>query len=78
MVATVEVLACEMAEAYDELTQTLSGLTDAEFAWEPVDGSWRVFRDNEGRWTYDYAIPTRSQPRSRRSAGGSSTSRCAR
>lgn len=54
MVATVEVLACEMAEAYDELTQTLSGLTDAEFAWEPVDGSWRVFCDAEGRWTYDY------------------------
>ena len=57
MVATVEVLACEMAEAYDELTQTLSGLTDVEFSWEPVDGSWRVSRDDEGRWTYDYEIP---------------------
>jgi hypothetical protein len=57
MVATVEVLAGEMAEAYDELKRTLSGLTDPEFAWEPVAGSWRVFRDDEGRWTYDYAIP---------------------
>jgi hypothetical protein len=57
MVATVEVLAYEMAEAYDELTQTLSGLTDVAFAWEPVDGSWRVFRDDKGRWTYDYEIP---------------------
>jgi hypothetical protein len=57
MVATVEVLACEMAEASDELTQTLAGLTDAEFAWEPLDGSWRVFQDDEGRWTYDYEIP---------------------
>jgi len=57
MIATVEVLAGEMAEAYDELKQTLSGLTDPEFAWEPVAGSWRVFRDDEGQWTYDYAIP---------------------
>ena len=38
MVRTVEVLACEMADAYDVLTQALSGLTDAEFTWEPVDG----------------------------------------
>jgi hypothetical protein len=57
MVATVEVLAGEMAEAYDELKRTLSGLTDPEFAWEPVAGSWRVFRDDDCRWTYDYAIP---------------------
>jgi len=57
MVRTVDVLACEMADAYDGLTQVLSGLTEAEFAWEPVDGSWRVFLDDQGRWTYDYAIP---------------------
>ena len=62
MVTTVDVLAREMAETHDELTQTLSGLTDAEFAWEPVDGSWRVFRNDEGRWTYDYAIPDPKPP----------------
>jgi hypothetical protein len=78
MVATVEVLAREMAEAYDELTQTLSGLTDAEFAWEPVDGSWRVFGTTRAGGRTTTRSPTHSQPRARRSAGGSSTSRCAR
>ena len=62
MVTTVDVLAREMAEGYDELTQTLSGMTDAEFAWEPVDGSWRVFRDTERRWTYNYEIPDPKPP----------------
>ena len=57
MVAIVDVLAQEMAESYGELTQRLSRLTDGEFAWEPVDGSWRVFRGDDGRWTYDYEIP---------------------
>jgi hypothetical protein len=57
MVKTVDVLASEMREAYAELMGTISGLTDAECSWEPVDGSWRVFRDGEGRWTYDYALP---------------------
>jgi hypothetical protein len=57
MVRTVDVLASEMREAYAELTKTLSGLTDAEYSWEPVVGSWRVFRESEGRWTYDYALP---------------------
>jgi DinB superfamily len=57
MVKTVEILATEMAEAYAELTSTINRLTDAECSWEPVDGSWRVFRDSDGRWTYDYALP---------------------
>jgi hypothetical protein len=57
MVTTPDVLARQMAEAYDELGQTLLGVSDEEFAWETVDGSWRVFRDDEGRWTYDYAHP---------------------
>jgi hypothetical protein len=57
MVATVDVLAGEMSEAFDELTTTLAGLTDDEFGWEPVDDCWRVFRDEDGRWTYDYEEP---------------------
>ncbi|HEU5113163.1 MAG TPA: hypothetical protein VFU96_07570 [Acidimicrobiia bacterium] len=36
-------------------------MSDAEFAWEPVDGSWRVFRDDEGRCATTTRIPT-SQP----------------
>jgi hypothetical protein len=57
MVTTVDVLTHEMSEAFDELTATLSGLTDDEFAWEPVDGCWRVYQDETGRWTYDYEEP---------------------
>jgi len=57
MVATVEVLARQMSEAFDELTATVADLTDDEFAWEPVEGCWRVFRGGDGRWTYDYEEP---------------------
>ena len=35
-----------------------SGVTDEEFVWEPAPGNaWRVFRDESGRWTHDYAEP---------------------
>jgi hypothetical protein len=57
MVATVDVLASEMSEAFVQLTTALADLTDKEFAWEPVEGCWRVFQDADGRWTYDYEEP---------------------
>jgi hypothetical protein len=57
MVATVDVLSREMSDAFEELTTTLAGQSDDEFGWEPVDGCWRVFRGEDGRWSYDYAEP---------------------
>jgi hypothetical protein len=62
MVATVDVLAHDMSDAFDELTTALAGLTDDEFAWEPVEGCWRVFRGEDGRWTYDYEEPDPQPP----------------
>ena len=46
-----------MAEAFEELGERLGALTDDEFFWEPVPGCWKVFRDEAGRWTYDYDEP---------------------
>jgi len=31
----------------------LDGLTDGEYFWEPVPGSWSVRRDDDGRWIMD-------------------------
>ena len=61
MLAT-EVLAEQTAERHDELRRICEGLTDAEFFWEPVPGSWTVFQEN-GRWTYDYDSRIRSPRR---------------
>jgi hypothetical protein len=46
-----------MAEAFEDLAGRLAGLTDDEFFWEPVPGCWKVFRDEAGRWTYDWDEP---------------------
>lgn len=46
-----------MDEAYGRLRRRSEGLTDAEFSWQPVAGSWTIHPDPNGRWTYDYAIP---------------------
>jgi hypothetical protein len=42
--------------SYDELTDALACVR-SRVRLEPVDGSWRVFRDDERRWTYDSAHP---------------------
>ena len=43
--------------AFGRVRKRLDGLTDEEFAWEPVRGCWTIRRDDSGRWRYDYAIP---------------------
>jgi hypothetical protein len=50
-------LAAAMDENYQRLRTRLSGLTDAEFFWEPVAGCWNIYEDRSGHWTYHYAIP---------------------
>jgi DinB superfamily len=39
------------------LLPRLTGLTDHEFAWEPVDGCWSVRRDADGTWQLDSSWP---------------------
>jgi hypothetical protein len=54
-VRQTELLTHQMDEAYAILRGCIEGVTDAEFAWEPAPGMWRVFRDDDaGRWSYDY------------------------
>jgi hypothetical protein len=55
-VATVEVLSRLWLTSGDRLAQRCNGLTDAEFFWAPVDGSWTV-RPDPGApsgWGYEY------------------------
>lgn len=50
-------LLATLDETYERLRRRSEGLTDAEFFWQPVAGSWTIHPDPDGRWTYDYAIP---------------------
>jgi hypothetical protein len=38
---------------WDRFTARLSGLTDDEYRWEPVDGCWTIRRDERGTWVLD-------------------------
>jgi hypothetical protein len=42
---------------FAQLDERLGGLTDAEFRWEPVAGSWNVHRSGETRATVDFVKP---------------------
>lgn len=51
---------------HQQLRPRLDGLTDAEYLWEPVAGSWNVRRKSEstadfkpgaGEWTVDFVYP---------------------
>lgn len=53
----IELLADQLREAYAIFRQCVDGVTDDEFMWEPVPGSWRVYRDESGRWDHDYVEP---------------------
>jgi len=53
----VDLLARQMSDAFHEMRSRLDGLTDDEFFWEPVPGSWTVFLDERGRWDHHYAEP---------------------
>lgn len=57
MGTTVDLLAREMSDTFHDMRSRLDGLTDREFFWEPVVGSWTVFRDDHGRWDHHYAEP---------------------
>jgi hypothetical protein len=55
--AAVDLLARQMSETFRDMRARLHGLTDEEFFWEPVAGSWTVFRGEDGRWDHHYAEP---------------------
>ncbi|MCZ2820172.1 DinB family protein [Modestobacter sp. VKM Ac-2977] len=44
-------------EARGRLDQRLTGLDDAEYLDEPVDGAWSVRRGDDGGWTADWVHP---------------------
>jgi hypothetical protein len=50
-------MALQLDEAYRMLRERVEGLTDAEFNWEPIPGSWTVRRRESGRWAADYEQP---------------------
>lgn len=53
----VELLEREMSEAFHDMRQRLQGLADDEFFWEPISGSWTIFRTEDGRWDHHYEEP---------------------
>lgn len=57
MPTSVELLLRETDEAFEILLRCIGDLTDEEFVWEPSPDVWRVFRDEDGRWTHDYDEP---------------------
>jgi hypothetical protein len=59
---TVELLKVQMMEAWDGLSRSLVGLTDKEFYWQPVEHSWTVWQDEQGKWILDYAEPEPDPP----------------
>jgi hypothetical protein len=54
--AVLPVLLRGWDDAWGRLDARLAGLTDAEYLWEPVTGSWTV-RRQDGGWTADWADP---------------------
>jgi hypothetical protein len=53
----VDLLAREMSETFHDMRARLHDVTEDEFFWEPVPGSWTVFRDERGRWDHHYEEP---------------------
>lgn len=64
MTSAVEVLRRQWADSCSRLLSRLEGLTDAEYLWEPVPGSWNVRRspDSSGGWTVDYPAGPHPDP----------------
>jgi hypothetical protein len=48
--------------AWQRLIDRLEGLTDDEYLWEPIPGSWSVRPGPEGAWTWDFAWPEPQPP----------------
>jgi uncharacterized damage-inducible protein DinB len=40
---------------WQRLIDRLEGLTDEEYLWEPVSGSWSLRPGPDGAWTWDFA-----------------------
>jgi len=40
---------------WQRLIDRLAGLTDEEYFWEPVAGSWSIRAGPDGTWTWDFA-----------------------
>jgi uncharacterized damage-inducible protein DinB len=55
--AAIELIRWEMEEAYRPFRDRLDGLSEEEFWWEPVAGSWTLHRRSDGRWYGDYEEP---------------------
>ena len=56
MGAAVDLLAREMSETFHDMRSRLHGLSEDEFFWMPVPGSWTVFRSG-GHWEHHYEEP---------------------
>jgi hypothetical protein len=56
MTTAIELLRRQWARSCERLQQRLEGLTDDEYRWEPVAGSWNVRPDatSPSGWTVDY------------------------
>jgi uncharacterized damage-inducible protein DinB len=59
---TAELLGRQMDEAYAFMLGAVDGLTEEEFAWEPVEGCWTVRQGPDGRWAADYPEPPHPVP----------------
>jgi len=40
-----------------QLRPKLAGLTDEEYRWEPVPGSWNIRRRDDDQWVIDFQYP---------------------
>jgi uncharacterized damage-inducible protein DinB len=54
---SVGLLTVQTDEAWEVLRDSVEGLTNAEFSWEPVAGCWTIRRSDSGVWEIDYADP---------------------
>lgn len=54
---SVELLAMQTDEAWEMLWDSVEGVTDEEFFWQPVSGCWTIRRSDSGTWEIDYADP---------------------
>jgi DinB superfamily len=60
----------QLLRTHEVVCARLQGLTDAEFFWQPVPGSWTIrplipgeeHLNGAGEWIYDYAIPDPEPP----------------
>lgn len=54
---SIKLLTVQTNEAWEKLRNSVEGLTDEEFFWQPVPSCWTVRRSDSGTWEIDYADP---------------------